>query len=78
MKKNKKVSYEIISIEKKGEEKIVTIILTPERSKVPDWIVEDLSDTSFSIVTIKIKERKKWERILITLLCTNITIKTKD
>ena len=59
MKKNKKVSYEIIKIEKKGEEKIVTIILTPEGSKIPDWIIEELTDTSFSIDTIKIKERKK-------------------
>ena len=59
MKKNKKVSYEIISIEKKGEEKTVTIILTPEGSKIPDWIIEELTDTNYSTVTIKIKERKK-------------------
>ena len=59
MKKNRKVSYEIISIEKKGEEKIVTIILTPEGSKIPNWIIDELSDIFYSIVTIKIKERKK-------------------
>jgi len=59
MKKKRKVSYEIISIEKKGEEKIVTIILTPKRSKIPDWIIEELTDTNYSTVTIKIKERKK-------------------
>jgi phosphoribosyl-ATP pyrophosphohydrolase len=59
MKKNKIVSYKIIKIEKKVEEKTVTIVLTPERSKIPDWIIDELSDIFYSIVTIKIKERKK-------------------